>query len=294
VKTLLKIIGLLIALLVTLVAAASFHPEVQNVIRALRPSTDYDSTAPSLPPDLASPAVLVFTKTNGFRHNEAIDEGLNFLKALSGGRGWSMFHTENSAVFSPDELSRFNVVIWHNASGAPVDSEQRQALKSWILAGGGFVGIHAATDDSHHGWEWYQRELVGARFIGHTMGPQFQEAAIKVEQPEHQTMQGLAASWRHNEEWYSFDASVRGQPGVEVLATVDEATYTPRLKFLWNDRDLAMGDHPIIWTRQAGEGRAFLTVLGHSAAAYQSPQYQRILEGAVEWAGRIGGGASGM
>ena len=100
-------------------------------------------------------------------------------------------------------------------------------------------------------------------------------------------MQGLAPTWRHTEEWYSFDVSVRGQPGVEVLATVNEATYNPRLKFLWTDRSLAMGDHPIIWTRQTGEGRAFLTVLGHSAAAYQSPRYQNILEGAVEWAGRL-------
>lgn len=286
-KTMLKIIASLIGLLVVLAAGASFHPEVQNVLRALSPSTDYDSEPPSLPPDLAAPAVLVFTKTNGFRHSEAIDEGLKFFEALSERRGWSMFHTENSAVFSPDGLSRFNVVVWHNASGAPLDADQRQALKAWILDGGGFVGIHAATDDSHHGWEWYQRELVGARFIGHTMGPQFQEAAIKVEQPEHQAMQGLAPSWSHNEEWYSFDASVRGQPGVEVLATVDEATYTPRLNFLWTDRNLAMGDHPIIWIRQAGEGRAFLTVLGHSAAAYQSQRYQRILDGAVGWAGRL-------
>ena len=250
------------ALAVVLAVTASFHPEARNIYRALNPSEEYDTELPALPDALADPAILVFTKTNGFRHREAIDAGLAVFKEMAARRGWTLFHTENGAVHNPEILPRFKTVIWHNASGAPVNEEQRAALKNWIESGGGFIGIHAATDDSHSGWPWYQRQLVGARFIGHTLGPQFQPAVIRVEDAAHRAMRHLGATWEHTEEWYSYDRSVRGQPGARILATVDETTYSPRLKLLWTDRDLSMGDHPVIWTRAPGRGRAFFSAPG--------------------------------
>ena len=274
----------------TALAAASFHPEARNIYRALRPSEAYDTQPPALPDDLGDPAILVFTKTNGYRHREAIDAGLALFREIAARRGWLLFHTENGAAHNPATLARFRAAVWHNASGAPVNAEQRAALKNWIENGGGFVGVHAATDDSHSGWPWYQQQLVGARFIGHTLGPQFQEAVIRVERAEHRAMRHLGAAWTHSEEWYSYDRSVRGQPGARVLAAVDETTYSPRLKLFWNDRDLSMGDHPVIWTRAVGRGRAFFSALGHSAEAYRrGGPYPGVLEGAIEWAARLAG-----
>ena len=102
-------------------------------------------------------------------------------------------------------------------------------------------------------------------------------------------MRHLGPAWTHREEWYSYDRSVRGQPGARVLAAVDETTYSPRLKLLWSDRDLSMGDHPVIWTRAVGRGRAFFSALGHSAEAYRGGgPYPGVLEGAIEWAARLG------
>ena len=37
------------------------------------PSRVHETVAPTIPPDLAPPAVLLFTKTNSFRHVEAMD-----------------------------------------------------------------------------------------------------------------------------------------------------------------------------------------------------------------------------
>ena len=272
-RTLLKLAGYVLAFVAVLAVAASFHPEVRNVYHALRPSAGYDQVAPDLPADLADPAVLLFTKTNGFRHSEAVEAGANFFGEMARRRGGSLFHTENGAVFNQQNLERFRVVVWHNVSGAPLGDQQRAALKSWIETGGGFVGTHGAVDDSHAGWEWYMREFVGAEFIGRIMGPQFQEATVVVERPEHPAVKHLGASWRHGEEWYSSERSVRGQPGVEVLAKVDESTYSPRMKFLWIDKDLTMGDHPILWTRTVGAGRAFFSAMGHQGEAYSTPEY---------------------
>ena len=108
-----------------------------------------------------------------------------------------------------------------------------------------------------------------------------------MEQPGHRAARHLVRAWPHVEEWYSFDRSVRGDKGVEVLATVDETTYSPRLKFLLADRELSMGDHPVLWTRSLEQGRAFFSVLGHQGALYGTAEYRGVLAGAVAWAGRL-------
>ena len=257
---------------------------VRSVYRALRPSTSYDTEAPILPA-LADPAILAFSKTNGFRHADAIQAGGEVLRGIAERRRWSLFHTENGAVFDTPILDRVRVLVWLNVSGAPLSASQRDAVREWIEGGGGFVGIHAALDDSHSAWEWYQRAVLGTRFIGHTMD--HPRVPIKVEQREHPAMLHLASRWEWADEWYSFDRSVRDQDGVEVLASLDESTYEPRMKLLWIDEEIAMGDHPIIWTRRVGAGRAFLSALGHNGSAFQSAEYQAMLEGAIAWCGGL-------
>ena len=272
------------ASLAIVVAAASMHPFVRSVYRAFWPSASYETTLPALP-DLADPAVLVFSKTNGFRHFEAISAGAEAFRDIARSRGWSMFHTESSAVFDEETLPRFRVVVWHNASGAPLDQRQRQALRDWLEAGGGFVGIHAALDNSHASWDWYTKQVVGAVFLGHPL--EHQSALVRVERTDHPSTRDLPASWVHFDEWYSFDRSVREDQGVEVLASIDESSYEPRFKLLFLDQDLSMGDHPAIWTRSIGAGRAILSALGHVAEAYRDPRYRAVLAGAIEWAGRL-------
>ena len=70
---------------------------------------------------------------------------------------------KNGAVFNPEQLAKFDVVIWNNSTGRVLTDEQRAAFKAYIENGGGYVGIHGAGDHSHH-WDWYEDELVGARF----------------------------------------------------------------------------------------------------------------------------------
>ena len=259
-----------------------------NVYRAMNPSTHTDSTPPRLPDALPAPAILVYTKTNGFRHGEAIRAGVAWLEALAERRGWSVFHTENGAVFNDEDLARFQVAFWHNASGDSLDDAQKLAFRSWLEAGGGYVGTHAAGDASHS-WPFYVQQIIGADFIGHPMGPQFQDAAVAVEDRSHPASRELPESFTHNDEWYSFAESPRGVEGVHVLATIDESSYIPRQKLLWMEQDLAMGDHPVVWWRCVGRGRALYSAIGHQASSYETPEVAALLEGALRWAAGLEG-----
>jgi len=50
----------------------------------------YDSVPPQLP-DLKSPALLIFSKTNGYREEPAIKGSNDALVAIANKRGWSSF-----------------------------------------------------------------------------------------------------------------------------------------------------------------------------------------------------------
>lgn len=152
------------------------------------------------------------------------------------------------------------------------------------------MGLHGAGGDFSYDSSWYVDELVGAQFVGHPMGPQFQEAAVVVEDREHPASRHLPERWSRVDEWYSFEASPRGG-GVRVLATLDESSYAPEMNLFWVfSRDLRMGDdHLILWTRCLGEGRTFFSAMGHRAAAYEEELYRGVLEGAVAWAAGLEG-----
>lgn len=249
----------------------------------------YETTLPALPAKIQRPAILVFSKTNGFRHEEAIPAGNRLLQRMARNNGWGYFETENGAAFSPQILSRFDAVIFNNVSGDVFTPQQRDAFKTFLLKGGGFVGIHAAGDNSHESWPWYQDEVIGARFVQHTAEPQFQTATVRLENPSHALASGLPASWRHLEEWYSFDKSPR-RKGYGILTTVDEKTYEPVGLF---GKSLRMGDHPTTWWHCVGRGRVLYTAFGHKAQAYAEPEFRTLLTNATVWALRLKGSECG-
>jgi type 1 glutamine amidotransferase len=259
-------------------------------LRGFFPKQEYETAPAELPADLKAPALLLFTKTNGFRHTEGIPAGVALVSEIAQRRGWSVFHTESGGVFNDAQLARFQATIWHQVSGDVLTEAQRASFQRWLEAGGGFVGVHGAGGDGEYAWRWYVETLIGAQFIGHTMGPQFQTATWRVENAAHPATKSLPASWQHEEEIYSFDASVRSKPGVEVLVSVDESTYSPQLKFLWQDRSIAMGaDHPMVWRHCTGRGRALYSAIGHQAKTYDVPEVKALTEGALAWAMRAEG-----
>lgn len=254
-----------------------------DLVRTFFPSSDHDDVAPALPDDLGRPALLVFSKTNGYRHTEAIDAGVPALEAIAAERGWHVFATENGAVHQPELLDRFDAIVWFNVSGDVLAEDQRAALLERLEEGAGFLGIHGTGGDPSYAWDAHPERLVRARFVGHPLGPQFQEATIRIEAPSHPVMRHLGPTWSRVDEWYSFERSPRGE-GVRVLATLDESSYSPRMKIAMIDRDLSMGeDHPILWSHCIGRGRAIYSALGHQAEAYREPAHLRLLEEAIAW-----------
>ena len=241
----------------------------------------YETTPPTLPDPIQRPAILVFSKTNGFRHEEAIPVANTLFAKFATEQGWGYFQTENGAVFNRDDLSRFDAVVFNNVSGDVFNEEQRAAFETFLKDGGGFVGVHGSGGDMTYHWRWYVEDVIGAQFKRHPMFPQFQQAKVRIEDRSHAATREMPAEWVRTDEWYSFEESPR-RADYNILATLDEKSYEPEGLF---GKDLSMGaDHPIMWWHCVGRGRVFYSALGHQAEAYAEPQYAAVLLGAVKWA----------
>lgn len=274
------LLGIFLLLLLIMVASTARNWDLiqRTMLGGLK---IYETVPPELPAGIARPAILVFSKTNGYRHEEAIPAANALFERLAKEDGWGFYQTENGAAFDPAILARFDAVVFNNVSGDVFTPAQRNALKSFIEKGGGFVGVHGSGGDFSYDWRWYVEHLIGAQFIGHPMDPQLQEAVVRVEDRGHPASRGLPREWKRTDEWYSFERAPR-RPDFHVIATLDERTYSP--KAVWG-QDLAMGrDHPIAWWHCIGRGRVFYSAMGHTAEAYAEPAYRAMLQGAVQWA----------
>jgi type 1 glutamine amidotransferase len=223
--------------------------------------------APATEPVRDGFAVLVFTRTTGYRH-ASIDDGVAAIRRLGTANGFTVDATQDPTRIQDAALERYRVVVFLSSTGEPLDRTQQAALKRWVEAGGGWVGVHAAAD-AFYGWPWYG-ELVGAWFRRH---PSVQPATVRVTVRSHPSTESLPTAWTRTDEWYDFRANPRGS--VQVLAVVDESSY----------QGGGMGaDHPVIWCHQQGRGRSWYTALGHSKASWSEPLFLAHILGGIRWA----------
>ena len=93
----------------------------------------------------SQPRVLVFSKTAGFRHS-SIPNGIAAVKKLGAENGFAVDATEDAAAFTARNLARYRAVVFMSTTGDVLNTSQQEALERYIQAGGGWVGVHSATD----------------------------------------------------------------------------------------------------------------------------------------------------
>ena len=214
------------------------------------------------------PRVLVFSKTAGFRH-DSIPTAVAALQRLGAQEGLAVDHSEDAGDFNDKNLRRYRAVIFASTTGDVLDANQQAAMESFVRAGGGYVGVHAAAD-TEYDWPWYG-QLVGAWFKSHPPGLQttkvvFEHAGIPTDTP----------AWTVTDEIYNYRSNPRS--AVQVTATVDERDY----------QGGTMGaDHPIAWCHSYDGGRAWYTGLGHEIKLYADPQFEAQLRRGLRYAVRL-------
>ena len=190
--------------------------------------------------------------------------------------------------FEADRLKQFDAVIFANTTGdvfcRPADKaqfnalrkdEKREQLKNaarlaknlddYVRAGGGFMGIHAATD-TLKGFPAYTN-MIGGIFWQHPWGAR-ETVTIKVEDTGHALTRGVfdQTEFQFNDEIYAFRESF-DRSRLHVLMSLDLAkSAKPNRPLRRTD-----GDYPVAWTRSHGKGRVFYCSLGHAMSTFADP-----------------------
>lgn len=220
--------------------------------------------------------VLVFHKTNGYRHSPAITSGIQMIADLGNTNGWTTDSSQDANVFTTANLANYKVIIFANTSGDNLfTSSQRQALESFIRDGGGFVGIHAATDTYRdRSWPWYN-DLVGAivqTSPNHTSNntPGIMEVLVSNDITSH-----LNSTWSKNEEWYYWERNggylFSGNTNLLEVRATGSNSYDAR--------------RPTTWYKEYDGGRSFYTALGHNSSDYvANSDFGNLIKNAIVWA----------
>ena len=263
--------------------------------------------------------VLLYTRTGASRHanlGPLLGAGMNppladanvvqkgMLK-LAADNGWKMDYTEDVSQLT--NLSGYNAVVFFSTSREILDDTAKTALRQYMRAGGGFVGIHNAFGTLYN-WPYYEGLLGGANFYTHDP---LRDGEVVMVNSKDASTKGLPKRWKLKDEWYNL---VPFPTNVRFLATVDEKSWpavapsnfggpppptaaeaaTPGFAVPPRPRYASVvgkhpghGDfHPVAWCQYYDGGKAWLTTLGHDAKLFTDPSFA----GAAEFSKMITGG----
>lgn len=217
----------------------------------------------------AIPRVLVFSKTVQFRHT-SIEAGKAALIKLGAEKGFAVDTTENSALFTEENLKRYRCVVWLSTTGNVLDPLQQNAFERYIQAGGGYFGIHAASD-TEYDWPWYGK-LVGGWFDNHPSQPSnVQEGHFHITDTKHPLTSFLPEPWVRKDEFYAYK---KMNPAIKTLITIDEKSYIGG----------TMGDyHPMAWYHEFDGGRVFYSNMGHTEETFSEALVLQHFWAGLQW-----------
>ncbi|HEX6541072.1 MAG TPA: ThuA domain-containing protein [Ktedonobacterales bacterium] len=263
------ILTLALAALLVSISACGSGGSGQPTLPSLRSLPTRTSCA-ATPTRICPARLLVFSKTAEFRH-PSIPAAQEAIRRMVAAHGWSADFTEDAAAFTDTRLARYDAVIFLLTTGDVLNTAEQNAFERYIRAGGGFVGVHSASD-TEYGWAWYGG-LVGAHNNPQHKHSGVVQGTIVVTDRTHVSTRMLPERWTRVDEWYNFATNPR--PHVRVLMTMDETTYSGG----------TMGaDHPIAWYHAYDGGRAWFTALGHTSESYHEPLFLAHLWGGIIYA----------
>lgn len=215
--------------------------------------------------------VLVFSGRTAAASDPA-PAGVAAVRKLGAENGFGVEVTDDPTVLDDTDLARFGTVVFINTPAArngTFGAGERAALRRYIRAGGGWVGLHGAsagTDD----WDWYEG-LVGAEL---DRGTAPQTGRIKVLDHAHPSTVTLPDLWERTEEWPSWRADPG--PAVHTLARI-------RVRDGISGVDQGV-DHPWSWCQNYDGGRSWFTAGGSVASAFEDEAFLAHVLGGIEWA----------
>jgi type 1 glutamine amidotransferase len=208
------------------------------------------ATCPALTNQTAQMALRTWLNAEGIAVD--ITEDVNRLSNLNRYRAVIFMSPTRDTLWKHGTAQ--NPAHTDQATSAHLDAA-KTALRQYMRAGGGFVGIHNAFGTEYN-WPWYEGLLGNANYYDHGAN---QDGIVHIVGRDSST-NGLS-SFPFRDEWYNL---VPFPTRVKFLATVDENSLATKRTTHPGHGDF----HPVAWCQYYDGGRAWLTTMGHDGQAF--------------------------
>ncbi|KAK0518769.1 hypothetical protein OC835_007742 [Tilletia horrida] len=190
--------------------------------------------------------ILIYTGIgpDGFRH-DSIPTARKAVRAW--GRENGVFEatlSDDPADFDEQDLMQYDALVFISTAGTAIQPKGVKKMRHYIKAGGGFMGVHEATDCMYN-VPWY-RTLIGTTFNYH---PERQQFTADVHHRSHPSVKHLHKTWQITDEIYNFNSDPR-HIGNTVVLTADESTYIDPVESKEQRAAEQGSPHPLSWFRQ--------------------------------------------
>jgi len=177
-------------------------------------------------------------------------------------------------AFSPDFVS-FDVVVSNycdiNPEGVPWPTSVIDRLCDWVESGGGFVAFHAAAAAfPKHDRYW---QMIGVGWQDQAGHGEREPYEVQIVETEHPITSGVSPAFDHamDELWFGLTG-----PATQGEVTMNTLALAPC--------PITGKDEPLLWTLTPGQGRTFITVLGHDPEAMSSSGFEHTFIQGCRWA----------
>lgn len=238
--------------------------------------------------------LLFFSKSSGFEHsviswkNGQPSHAEKVLIDIGKAQGWTFEFSKDGSKFSDEYLKQFDTLIFYTSGDLtqagrdkqpPMSEAGKKALFDYVRNGGGFIGLHCASDTFHSDEKvakYINHEhanpficMVGGEFIGH--GKQ-QNGTNRVINPKFPGYEKAGVAFTLFEEWY---AMKNFNPDMHALTVIDPSTLEGEM--------YKRPPFPTSWARTEGKGRVYYNAMGHREDIWTHQLFIDMLVGAVRW-----------
>ena len=183
------------------------------------------------------------------------------------------------ALGDADEMARYDALVFNTlrAGDATLTEEQQAGMKGFIKGGKGFVCIHISGCVPET-WPEYRDITGGGWVMGTSFHPPYGRFTVNVLNSDHPGVAGISDFVTNDELYMGLEYS--DDNDVFMSADSEEATYE------WGGKRTHMpaGTFPLSWTRSYGDGRVFVTLLGHNGLSFETPEFQKLVLNGIDWA----------
>jgi type 1 glutamine amidotransferase len=194
--------------------------------------------------------------------------------------------TQDSADFTKENLDKHDLVMFYTQGNVPIaEPDLEYFINDWLKKKGhGFIGFHSALDTLHDYQPYW--DMIGGTFAGHPWNAG-ETVTIAVQDTKHPAMKPFGNEFQIKDEiyWYT-----HWQPEkVHVLMSLDIAkcsTKGAKGKIKEGDKEVEVlqARHvPVSWVKNFGEGRVFVTNLGHNESTWVDKRFIDHVTGGIKW-----------